>query len=104
LLIQEEDVDAHALRARGWSITAIAAHLDRDRKTIRAYLAAERVASVRARTSLSAPATSGITPATSRTTVMGSIDRTRGERRRSSVRTQQRQWRPTKLPPVLHNS
>jgi transposase len=49
MLTQEEDVDAHALRARGWSITAIAAHLGRDRKTIRAYLAGERVAGVRAR-------------------------------------------------------
>ncbi len=49
MLTQEEDVDAHALRARGWSITAIAAHLGRDRKTIRAYLAGERVAGLRAR-------------------------------------------------------
>ncbi len=49
MLTQEEDVDAHALAARGWSITAIAAHLGRDRKTIRAYLAGERVAGVRTR-------------------------------------------------------
>jgi IS30 family transposase len=49
MLTQEEDVDAHALRARGWSITAIAAHLGRDRKTIRAYLGGERVAGVRTR-------------------------------------------------------
>ena len=31
-------------RSRGWSISAIARHLDRDRKTIRAYLAGERAA------------------------------------------------------------
>jgi len=33
-----EDVEAHALKQRGWTISAIARHLDRDRKTIRAYL------------------------------------------------------------------
>lgn len=49
MLTQEEDLDVHALAARGWSITAIAAHLGRDRKTIRAYLAGDRVAGVRAR-------------------------------------------------------
>src|ERR1700737_2226413 len=49
MLTQERDVDAHELRARGWSISAIAAHLGRDRQTIRAYLARERVACVRER-------------------------------------------------------
>jgi transposase len=39
----EEDVDAHALRRQGWTISAIARHLGRDRKTIRAYLNGERV-------------------------------------------------------------
>ena len=34
MLTQEEDVDAHALRRRGWSISAIARHLGKDRKTI----------------------------------------------------------------------
>jgi transposase len=48
MLTQEDDVDAHALRKRGWKITAIAAHLGHDRKTIRAYLNGERVAGVRA--------------------------------------------------------
>ena len=48
MLTQEDDVDAHALRKRGWTITAIAAHLGHDRKTIRAYLNGERVAGVRA--------------------------------------------------------
>ncbi|GAA4996564.1 hypothetical protein GCM10023205_82240 [Yinghuangia aomiensis] len=42
MLTQEEDVDAHALRRQGWSISAIARHLGRDRKTIRAYLNGER--------------------------------------------------------------
>ncbi|WP_208761589.1 IS21 family transposase [Microbispora hainanensis] len=35
-------MEAHALRARGWSISAIARHLGRDRKTVRAYLNGER--------------------------------------------------------------
>ena len=48
MLTQEDDVDAHALRKRGWSISAIARHLGHDRKTIRAYLNGERVAGVRA--------------------------------------------------------
>jgi transposase len=37
MLTREEDVDAHALRRQGWTISAIARHLGRDRKTIRAY-------------------------------------------------------------------
>ncbi|MER6048547.1 transcriptional regulator [Streptomyces sp. NPDC001793] len=41
MLTREEDVDAHALRRRGWTISAIARHLGRDRKTIRAYLNGE---------------------------------------------------------------
>ena len=36
MLTREEDIDAHALRKRGWTISAIARHLDRDRKTVRA--------------------------------------------------------------------
>ncbi|WP_327303557.1 helix-turn-helix domain-containing protein [Streptomyces sp. NBC_01298] len=36
MLTWEEDVDAHALRRQGWSISAIARHLGHDRKTIRA--------------------------------------------------------------------
>ena len=48
MLTQEDDVDAHALRKRGWSISAIARHLGRDRKTISAYLNGNRVAGVRA--------------------------------------------------------
>src|SRR5260370_826886 len=42
MLTQGESVEAHALRERGWSVSAIARHLGRDRKTIRAYLSGER--------------------------------------------------------------
>jgi transposase len=42
MLSWEDDVEAHALRQRGWSISAIARHLGHDRKTVRAYLAGER--------------------------------------------------------------
>ncbi|MGX4695264.1 terminase gpP N-terminus-related DNA-binding protein [Streptomyces sp. JNUCC 63] len=41
MLTLEEDVNAHALRRQGWTISAIARHLGRDRKTIRAYLNGE---------------------------------------------------------------
>ena len=41
MLAQEEYVEVHALRKRGWSISAIARHLGRDRKTVRAYLSGE---------------------------------------------------------------
>ena len=47
MLTREEDIDAHALRRQGWTISAIARHLNRDRKTIRAYLKNERVAGAR---------------------------------------------------------
>jgi transposase len=40
-------VEANALFNRGWSISAIARHLDRDRKTIRSYLSGERSPGVR---------------------------------------------------------
>ncbi|GAA4486488.1 hypothetical protein GCM10023191_012770 [Actinoallomurus oryzae] len=36
------DVEAHASRERGWTISAIARHLDRGRKTIRAYPGGQR--------------------------------------------------------------
>lgn len=48
MFTREEDVEAHALRRQGWSISAIARHLDRDRKTIRAHLNEEHEAGVRA--------------------------------------------------------
>src|SRR5664279_4357654 len=38
MLTQGEDVEVHALAGRGWSISAIARHLGRDRKTVRAYV------------------------------------------------------------------
>ena len=40
-------MEAHALRRRGWSISAIARHLGHDRKTIRAYLNGVRQPGVR---------------------------------------------------------
>ena len=43
MLAQEEYVEVHALRKRGWSISAIARHVGRDRKTVRAHLSGERV-------------------------------------------------------------
>ena len=42
MLTWGESVEVHALRKRGWSVSAIARHLDRDRKTVRAYLNGER--------------------------------------------------------------
>jgi len=48
MLTQEDDVDAHALRKRGWSISAIARHLGHDRGTIADYLSGRRTAGVRA--------------------------------------------------------
>jgi transposase len=42
MLTWESHVEAQALRARGWSISAIANHLEHDRKTIRAYLTGQR--------------------------------------------------------------
>lgn len=47
MLTQGEDVEAHALKERGWSISAIARHLERDRKTVRSYLNGDRVPGVR---------------------------------------------------------
>jgi transposase len=47
MLTREDDIDVHALRRQGWTISAIARHLGRDRKTIRAYLAG-RQAGIRA--------------------------------------------------------
>src|SRR3712207_1813722 len=50
MLTEGEDVEAAALRKRGWSISAIARHLGRDRGTITAYLNGERQPGVRRRT------------------------------------------------------
>ncbi len=50
MLTQGEDVEAQALRSRGWSISAIARHLNRDPKTIRVYLSGQRRPGERAST------------------------------------------------------
>jgi len=42
MLTWRESLEAQALRDRGWTIAAIARHLDRDPKTIRAYLSGKR--------------------------------------------------------------
>lgn len=39
---RSDDVEAHALSKRGWSISAIARHLGCDRKTVRSYLTGGR--------------------------------------------------------------
>ena len=44
---RSEDVEAQALFKRGWKISAIARHLERDPKTVRSYLNGERVPGVR---------------------------------------------------------
>lgn len=41
MLTEEDDVEIHALAARGWSVSAISRHTGRDRKTIRRYLAGD---------------------------------------------------------------
>jgi len=38
MLTREDDIDVHALRRQGWTISAIARHLGDDRKTVRAHL------------------------------------------------------------------
>ena len=48
MLTQEEDVEIHALGKQGWTISEIARHTGRDRKTIRAYLDGVRRPGVRA--------------------------------------------------------
>ena len=47
MLTREEYFDACALQSQGWSISAIASHLGRDRKTVRSYLTGERLVGVR---------------------------------------------------------
>jgi transposase len=49
MITREEDVDIHALARQGWTITAIARHVGRDRKTVRNYLNGKRVPGVRQR-------------------------------------------------------
>lgn len=49
MLTQGEDVEASALRKRGWSYSAIARHLGRDRRTVKAYLEGTRAPGERQR-------------------------------------------------------
>ncbi len=49
MLTWEDDVDIHALHRQGWTISAIARHTGRDRKTVRAYLTGRRTPGARAR-------------------------------------------------------
>lgn len=51
MLTWENDMEVHALRKRGWSISAIALHTGHDRKTVRKYLAGDATPGVRARPS-----------------------------------------------------
>jgi len=48
MLSEEDDVDIHALRRQGMTISEIARRTDHDRKTIRAYLKGDRVPGVNA--------------------------------------------------------
>ena len=59
MLTQEENIDADALHRRGWTISAIARHVDHDRETIRGYVTAARAAGVRA---VPADAADGLAP------------------------------------------
>ncbi|MFI9271099.1 Mu transposase domain-containing protein [Kitasatospora sp. NPDC052896] len=47
MLTKEEYEDVRELQRQGWSISAIARHLGRDRKTVRSYLGGEKIAGVR---------------------------------------------------------
>ena len=49
MITREDDVDIHALHRQGWTITAIARHVGRDRKTVRNYLNGKREPGVRKR-------------------------------------------------------
>jgi transposase len=42
MLTEEDDVEIHALARRGWSVSAIARHTGRDRKTVRKYVSGPR--------------------------------------------------------------
>ena len=49
MITREDDVDIHALHRQGWTISAIARHVGRDRKTVRDYLNGKREPGVRKR-------------------------------------------------------
>jgi DNA-binding IclR family transcriptional regulator len=52
MLTWENDLELHALRKRGWSISAIARHTGHDRKTVRKYLAGRPKLSTKQQTEL----------------------------------------------------
>jgi transposase len=52
MLTWEDDVEVHALRKRGWTVSAIARHTGRDRKTVRGYLNGTSTPGVRKRTAV----------------------------------------------------
>ncbi|MDX1883059.1 Mu transposase domain-containing protein [Mycolicibacterium sp. 120270] len=54
MLTWEDDVEVHALRKRGWTISAIARHTGHDRKTVRSYLNGTSVPGVRKRPAVDA--------------------------------------------------
>jgi transposase len=47
MITQGADVEIHALRKQGWSVSAIARHVGHDRKTVSAYLNGKREAGMR---------------------------------------------------------
>jgi transposase len=49
MLTREDDININALHQQGWTISAIARHTGRDRKTVRAYLTGVRSPGVRER-------------------------------------------------------
>ncbi len=49
MLTREDDININALHQQGWTISAIARHTGRDRKTVRAYLTRTRSPGVRER-------------------------------------------------------
>ena len=55
MLSREDEVEIVALHRRGWSISAIARHTGRDRKTVRAWLRGERRREGRERPSVLEP-------------------------------------------------
>jgi hypothetical protein len=70
MLTPEEDIEAQALRKRGWTISAIARHLGRDRKTVRAYLNGVREPGVRKASDLR---TNGASPRTRCPAVLATV-------------------------------
>jgi transposase len=54
MLTWEDDVEVHALRKRGWTISAIARHTGHDRKTVRSYLNGTSTPGVRKRRAVDA--------------------------------------------------